>query len=146
MCYLLFEFQDQVKGRASSQFTDLTEFVCQVEMRECADLPVFPSQRLSAVSESLIAAAPRDRQACAKTMASKSQRLTATDSLPPKHSSGPLCFLLASFLPLLSICFFPLHICQGKLRRVRHKERDVVNWHLSSCFVLVRAQRTFVKF
>lgn len=60
---------------------------------------------VSAVSESLIAATLRDRQACAKTMASKSLRLTATDShLPPKHTSGPLRSLLLSlFLSVYSL-------------------------------------------
>lgn len=96
---------------------------------------------VSTASESLIAVTLRDRQACAKTMASKSWQLTATDShLPPKHTSGPLCSLALS----LSLRLFSL--CQGKLRRLRDKEGDVINWHLSSCFVLVRAQRTFAKF
>lgn len=120
-------------------------FMPGVNERTCGFPRVSTLAPVSAVSESLIAVALWDRQACAKTMASKSWRLTATDShLPPKHTSGPLRFLsLPPFSPL-SICLFSF--CRGKLRRRRDKESDVVNWHLSSCFVLVRALRTFVKF
>lgn len=111
-----------------------------VNERTCGFACVSTLAPVFAVSESLIAVTLRDRQACAKTMASKSWRLTATDShLPPKHTSGPL----RSPPTTPSFCFFSL--CQGRLRRLRDKEKDVINWHLSLCFVLVRTQRTFVK-
>lgn len=62
-------------------------------MSQCAESArVFPARckHLRRESASLIASTPGDRQACAETMASKSPRLTATDSrLPPKHTSGP---------------------------------------------------------
>lgn len=117
-------------------------------------------KRLRRESASLIAATPGDRQACAETMASKSPRLTATDSrLPPKHTSGPwrsprqppnsppshpprLPPILRSHPSRL------FSLCRGKLRRLGDKEEDVTNWHLSSrlfFFVLVRTRRTFVK-
>lgn len=111
-----------------------------VNERMCGFACVSTLAPVFAVSESLIAVTLRDRQACAKTMASKSWRLTATDShLPPKHTSGPL----RSPPTTPSFCFFSL--CRGRLRRLRDKEEDVINWHLSSRFVLVRTQRTFVK-
>lgn len=112
-----------------------------VNERMCGFPRVSTLAPVSAMSESLIAVTLWDRQACAKTMASKSRRLTATDShLPPKHTSGPLRVLSLS----LSLCLFSF--CRGKLSRLWDKERDVVNWHLSSCFVLVRVQRTLGKF
>lgn len=62
-----------------------------VNERMCGFPRVSTLAPVSAVSDSLIAVTLWDRQACAKTMASKSWRLTATDShLPPKHTSGPL--------------------------------------------------------
>lgn len=116
-------------------------YVPGVNERMCGFPRVSTAATVSAVSDSLIAVTLRDRQARAKTMASKSRRLTATDShLPPKHTSGPCALSLS----LLSLCLFSL--CQGKLRRLWDKERDVINWYLSFCSVSVRTQRTFRKF
>lgn len=83
-------------------------FMPGVNERMCGFPRVSTLTPVSAVSESLIAVALWDRQACAKTMASKSWRLTATDShLPPKHTSGPLRFLsLPPFLSSLCLSFF----------------------------------------
>lgn len=83
-------------------------FMPGVNERMCGFPRVSTLAPVSAVSESLIAVALWDRQACAKTMASKSWRLTATDShLPPKHTSGPLRFLsLPPFLSSLCLSFF----------------------------------------
>lgn len=83
-------------------------FMPGVNERMCGFPRVSTLAPVSAVSESLIAVALWDRQACAKTMASKSWRLTATDShLPPKHTSGPLRFLsLSPFLSSLCLSFF----------------------------------------
>lgn len=83
-------------------------FMPGVNERMCGFPRVSTLAPVSAVSESLIAVALWDRQACAKTMASKSWRLTATDShLPPKHTSGPLRFLsLPPFLSSLYLSFF----------------------------------------
>lgn len=106
-------------------------------------------KRLRRESASLIAATPGDRQACAETMASKSPRLTATDSrLPPKHTSGPWRSPRQPPSPpiLRSHPSRLFSLCRGKLRRLGDKEEDVTNWHLSSrFFVLVRTRRTFVK-
>lgn len=101
-------------------------------------------------SASLIDATPGDRQACAETMASKSPRLTATDSrLPPKHTSGPWRSPRQPPPTIPSTPSAPSHhfaLCRGKLRRLGDKEEDVTNWHLSSgFFVLVRTRRTFVQ-
>lgn len=76
-----------------------------VNERTCGFPRVSNLAPVSAVSESLIAVTLRDRQAWAKTMASKSRRLTATDShLPPKHTSGPLRCLSSPFpLSFLSL-------------------------------------------
>lgn len=83
-------------------------FMPGVNERMCGFPRVSTLAPVSAVSESLIAVALWDRQACAKTMASKSWQLTATDShLPPKHTSGPLRFLsLPPFLSSLCLSFF----------------------------------------
>ena len=76
-----------------------------VNERTCGFPRVSSLAPVSAVSESLIAVTLRDRQAWAKTMASKSWRLTATDShLPPKHTSGPQRCLSSPFpLSFLSL-------------------------------------------
>lgn len=110
---------------------------------------VFPARckHLRCESASLIADTPGDRQACAETMASKSPRLTATDSrLPPKHTSGPW---RSPRQPPPTISSTPSHLfslCRGKSRRLGDKEEDVTNWHLSlGFFVLVRTRRTFVQ-
>ena len=101
-------FKARWERSAPSWFTDpdFTKFMPGVNERVCGFPCVSTLAPVFAVSESLIAVTLRDRQACAETMASKSQRLTATDShLPPKHTSGPLRSLS---LPPLSLSFLSL--------------------------------------
>lgn len=86
-------------------------FMPGVNERMCGFPRVSTLAPVSAVSESLIAVALWDRQACAKTMASKSWRLTATDShLPPKTHFRSPALPLSPPLSLLSLSVFFLSV------------------------------------